>query len=119
MRAEDWERLARDHLAAAKLLAQPFPALAYYHAGYAVEFALKLRIMRRERLAWWPARAARPELHTHHLPTLGRLAWRVAWSEAQNWSAEVRYDPRAFPQRRTADMLDAVDGSGFLLWLLR
>ena len=62
MCAADWDRMAREHLAAARVLERRFPAFSYYHVGYAVEFALKCRLMRREGLRWWPAQERRPDL---------------------------------------------------------
>ena len=131
----EWEGLARNELAAAETLAKGHHwQQAFYHAGVAVEFALKGRIMRVQGLNRWPERGERKELHTH---TLGELAKHadlittllleianqtpigVAWLAAKDWSINVRYDPRPFPPRRAADMVAAVGQRGLLEWLMR
>lgn len=106
---------------------------AFYHAGFAVECALKRRIMRFERLNSWPDRTTRRELYVHDLRKLASIAGLdatllaeiaaqsdigLAWMVAKDWSVEVRYDPLPFPARRGADMIAAVSDKGLLRWLL-
>src|SRR5947209_5983531 len=57
---EGWLTLARQHEGAAKLLVQDkrVASQGYFHAGLAVECALKAYIMRRERLNAWPSKEA-------------------------------------------------------------
>ncbi|NPD66614.1 hypothetical protein HN018_26715 (plasmid) [Lichenicola cladoniae] len=103
---------------------------AFYHGGMAVEFGLKCRIMRVQRLNRWPDRGL---LHTHNLADLvehagltQRLLQEVAnvtvigiaWSAAKDWSIGTRYDARPFPPRRGSDMVEAVGRQGLLRWLL-
>ena len=76
----------------------------------------------------------RPDLYSHDLLALGAHAGigadlralgqgggrlRAAWNVARLWTVAMRYDPDAFSRRQIADMLDAVDISGLLQWLLR
>ena len=74
--AEEWLALVRQHEISARLLCEDKIAASqgYAHAGTAVEFALKARIMKRERLNGWPSVAARPDLHTHDLRALLNIA---------------------------------------------
>ncbi len=129
--ASDWERMAREELATAEVLAAAHQwKHAFYHGGLAVEFALKCRIMRVRRLNQWPERG---ELITHDLARLAEHTELtqilvdevttvspigVAWSAAKDWSIGVRYDPKPFPPRRAADMVEAVGRRGLLTWLL-
>lgn len=131
----EWELLARDELAAAETLAKGHHwQQAFYHAGVAVEFALKGRIMRVQRLNRWPERGERRELHTHALGELAKHADLVnvlgvevasvtpigiAWLAVKDWSISVRYDPKPFPPRRAAEMVEAVGQRGLLEWLLK
>lgn len=131
----DWERMAREGLAAAETLAKGHHwQQAFYTAGMAVEFALKGRIMRVQRLNRWPERGERKELHTHALGELAKHAGLtnsllleiasqtpvgIAWLAAKDWSINVRYDPKPFPPRRAADMVEAVGQRGLLEWLMR
>ena len=43
----------------------------------------------------------------------------IAWSAAKDWSIGVRYDPKPFPPRRAADMVEAIGPRGLLEWLLK
>ncbi len=128
----EWERLARAELQAAEALAASrIWQQAFYHAGVAVEMALKGRIMRVQRLNQWPDRGP---LLIHVLADLVRPAGLeatlsaevanvtpvgVAWLAAKDWTINIRYDPRPFPPRRGADMVEAVGQKGLLEWLLK
>lgn len=133
--AEDWERKAYEELDAARLLLRGRHwQQAFHHAGFAVECALKCRIMRAERLNRWPDRSERRELYSHDLIALARIAGLdraiqgaleagdpvgLAWLIAKDWTNETRYDVKPFPEARARDMLEAVDGAGLLSWLMR
>lgn len=133
--AEDWELRSRERLKAAKALAaKRLWADAFDLAGYSVEFALKCRIMREGSMNRWPERSARPDLYTHDLVELLRIAGLTAevtalvldgselgkaWMIAKDWSPEIRYSDGRFPSRRARDMLSAIDEWGLLRWLLR
>jgi hypothetical protein len=130
--AADWERMAREELETADVLGKAHKWRgAFTHAGLAVEFALKCRIMRVQRLNSWPDRG---KFHTHDLVELAGHAdltvtllqesaaissIGTAWAVVKEWSIGVRYDPKPFPPRRGADMLEAVGRRGLLEWLLR
>jgi len=131
----EWERMAWNELAAAETLAKGRHwQQAFYHAGVAVEFALKCRIMRVQRLNRWPERGERKELHTHALGELvkhtdlismlllevaGQTPIGVAWLAVKDWSINVRYDPKPFPPRQAADMVEAVGQRGLLEWVMK
>ena len=72
----EWTALARQHEESARLLAEnrAVAGQAYFHVGIAAECALKAYIMWRERLNSWPDKALRPELYTHDLRKLVRIA---------------------------------------------
>jgi hypothetical protein len=65
------------------------------HAGYALEFALKARIMRDEGLNRWPSYGERRELHTHNLMdllTIARLRIKIESEVAKGSSFGFRMD---------------------------
>ncbi len=133
--ADDWEKLARDKLSAARRLHQTRHLTeAYEQAGYAVECALKARIMRHERLNQWPSRQRRRDLYTHDLALLLTMAGLedrvlaamadgsdigVAWSIVKEWSVDVRYT-RAMRPKLARDMVWAVSssGAGLVSWII-
>jgi HEPN domain-containing protein len=131
---EHWEKKAKEELAAARALAgKRLWSAAYYHAGMAIEFAIKWRIMHASRMNRWPSRQERRDLYSHDLTALAALAGLehalldeiaagtdlgTSWLVAKDWSIETRYDPRPFPPREARDMLRAVDTMGLLKWLL-
>ncbi len=130
--AHTWEEKAREQLRTAEILATARQwSDAFYHAGFAVECALKCRIMRAQRLNQWPEKGS---FHIHDLTKLAGYAQvtglllaeigalspiGIAWQVAKDWSISVRYDPRPFPVRRGADMVKAVGEQGLLEWLLK
>lgn len=129
-----WLELALQELQAARLLAKGAAwQQSFQHAGFALECALKYRIMRFHGLNRWPDRADKREFYTHDLPSLAEAAGLVpllqqavlmrepigrAWMIAKDWRNEMRYDPKPFPQARGADMLWAVDEMRLVSWLL-
>jgi hypothetical protein len=131
---EHWAKKAREELAAARALTgKRLWSAAYYHAGMAIEFAIKWRIMHESRMNRWPSRQDRRDLYSHDIAALAALARLeqvfldeiaagtdigMAWLVAKDWSIETRYDPRPFPPRRARDMLRAVDTTGLMKWLL-
>jgi hypothetical protein len=128
-----WDVRAREQRAVARVLAAAaFWADSYLHAGMALEFALKYRIMRHESLTVWPDRRKRPRLYSHDLPRLASLAglgtrlarelarkspFGTAWAIARDWDIDSRYDPLFLPEQGKL-MLRAMDGMGLLEWLL-
>jgi hypothetical protein len=72
----EWLALASQHERSARVLAEDKIAAgqALFHAGLAVECALKAYIMQRERLNGWPSKEARPELYVHDLRQLREIA---------------------------------------------
>jgi len=132
--ANDWQEMALKEVQAARVLGQAgLWAQCFHHAGFAVECALKYRIMRRYGLNRWPGRHGNRRLYSHNLVELPSEAGLASILEnaaasgtdngisfliAKDWSNETRYDPRDFPAIRAQDMLAAVDG-GLLSWLLQ
>jgi hypothetical protein len=130
----DWLEKALQQLAAARALAERgLWADCYYHAGFALECALKYRIMVRNGWNRWPERGERRELYSHNLTELAYhadISHRLivafdadeplarTWAIAKDWTNETRYDPRPFPRVRGEDMLWAVDEMGLVRWLL-
>jgi HEPN domain-containing protein len=131
--AEDWAALARRKLSSARHLFQIRQNVeAYVQCGFAVECALKARIMTSRRLNRWPDFDA--ELFTHDLPKLLALAGleadmlaeataasRVAenWMVAKDWHHRARYLIFMKP-RRARDMLEATGETttGLVEWIL-
>lgn len=82
----------------------------------------------------WPTRSQRPELYTHDLDVLLRLAGLeeamrcemeaettigLAWSVAKDFSINRRYpDGRPFPEKLARGMEAAINARGLLEWLL-
>jgi hypothetical protein len=131
---DHWDSRAREQRAVARLLAMAaFWADSYLHAGMALEFALKYRIMRHAGVSVWPHRQEQPALYTHNLPKLAMraglttllareaahgAAHGIGWEIARDWRIEYRYDPQPFVPERASAMLYAVDEMGLLGWLL-
>lgn len=134
---DQFEAIARDELDSARIMLEKRKwKQAHYHAGVAVETALKARIMRHERMNVWPSRSTRPELYTHNLERLLRLCgleasfdeallsedcpeYVAAWMIVKDWHINMRYHVvEAFPQALSEDVVNAADNSGLVLWLL-
>ena len=131
---DDWDLKARQELEAARALAKvSLWQQAFHRAGFALECALKYRIMRVRRMNRWPERQDARELYTHDIVALllqsglfeqalgdsyAASPRGIAWSIAKDWSNDIRYDPRPFPRQRAVDMLWAVDDMELVLWLL-
>jgi hypothetical protein len=126
--ADDWEAAARQKLKAAIHLQQirSLPE-AYEQAGFAVECALKARIMRHERLNQWPSRERRRELYSHGLSFLLRASGLesrivaetlnasdigVAWAMTKEWSVDARYARSMRPKLVRYDLGCQLIGSG-------
>ena len=100
---------------------------AYFHAGLAVECALKAYIMRQERLNSWPSRVSRPDLFTHDLRRLLHIsgiaisatdALAPAWNLVMQWDRNQGYDPAPMPERVARSWVDAAFGTdGVVTWL--
>ncbi len=126
---EGWLTLVRQHEGAAKLLAQDknVAAQGYFHAGLAVECALKAYIMRRERLNGWPSKEARPDLWTHDLRALREIAQiplvvaapvAAAWHVVLQWDRNQGYDPARMPRRVAQALVEAAFGQdGVVTWI--
>jgi hypothetical protein len=101
---------------------------AWMAAGYAVEFALKALIMRRERLNGWPSKEARPELYTHNLRILFREAGlqtgsvppelRGAVRTVLDWDRAHEYTSGRMSRANARSMVRAAfDRGGVVAWL--
>lgn len=104
---------------------------AWMCAGYAVEFALKAYIMRRERLNGWPDKDSRPELYTHEIRKLfilagldlktAPLALRGAVRMVLDWNRSHEYVGGRTSRAYARGMVEAAFGSnkagGVVGWL--
>jgi hypothetical protein len=101
---------------------------AWLAAGFAVEFALKALIMRRERLNSWPSREARPELYIHGLRSLFQAAGvdmqrappalRGALRTALDWNRAHEYTSGTMSRANARSMVAAAfDPKGVVAWL--
>ena len=127
--AEDWLSICRQHEHAAKKLCDDKRAASqgYFHAGLAVECALKAYIMRVERLNSWPSRQHRPELYTHDLRQLLTIAGiRVLHSDPQapcwhvvlQWDRSQNYSPRPMPRKVAKSLYEAAfSADGVVTWI--
>ena len=128
--AEDWLARVEDKRAVALALQHDRHHCreAWLAAGSAVEFALKARIMRRERWNGWPSRDSRPDLHTHDLRILMRAAGiarteipahlRAKWAVVLSWDHLNEYVAGRMPRKVARDMVQAAFGpAGVIEWL--
>lgn len=102
---------------------------AWMAAGFAVEFALKAYIMRRERSNAWPSKEARPELYTHDLRKLFQVAeldlatapreLRGALRTVLDWDRAHEYTSRRMSRANARSMVKAAFGEeGVVSWLV-
>lgn len=101
---------------------------AWMAAGYAVEFALKAYIIKRERLNGWPSREARPELYTHDLRSLFAAAeidlklapkpLRGSLRTVMDWNRAHEYASGQMARANARSMVRAaLDPNGVVAWL--
>lgn len=101
---------------------------AWMASGFAVEFALKATIMRRDGFNTWPSRDHRPGLYTHDLRKLlaaARIdvaatpkAVRAALRTVLDWQRDHDYKPGAMPRKVARSMCNAAFGAdGVVAWL--
>jgi hypothetical protein len=102
---------------------------AWLAAGSAVEHTLKAVIMRRTGMNGWPDRASRPDLHTHDLKALLRIAgidpttcpphMRGRLRVVLTWDHGHEYASGTMARRVARDMVVAACGDeGVCSWLL-
>ena len=123
--------IQRNQSAARILLKQNVTAEAWYHAGFAVECAMKAAIMRHRRYNAFPDRETNPELYVHNLHALAVEAGLdikalVRDPIATNlqvvlmWGRSASYDPKPMPVTVARDMVEAACGAdGVIAWLDR
>lgn len=126
---EDWLALAAREEAAAHQLVNDknLAAMAWTHAGSAVECALKAAIMAHTGMNRWPERTERPDLYDHDLQKLASLAGitisprdqvAASWVVVLRWRRGQTYNPKRMPRRVARDMLGAAFGStGIVPWI--
>ena len=125
----EWLRLARQHERVARLICDDKIAAsqAHWHAGLAIECALKAYIMHVERLNGWPAKESRPDPYTRNLRELPRtsgIALRgsdpvaPAWALVLRWDCNQGCDPKPMPRKVARSFLDAAFGqNGVVTWI--
>ena len=128
---EGWLSLAAQHEASARALVdiKQTGAQAIFHAGLAVECALKAYIMWSERLNGWPSREGRPDLYTHDIRDLRAIAGleldaksprAPSWHIFLQWDRGQAYDPKPVPRKVARAYVDGAFGSdGLVTWLRR
>jgi hypothetical protein len=127
---EDWLALVRRNCAAAQeLLKKNMTAEAWYHAGFAIEAAVKAAIMVYHRFNTWPSRGLRQDLYEHKLHSLlqeagidvKQLTKDPVAHKLQTvllWNRGDTYNPKAMPRRVAASMVEAACGSdGVRSWI--
>ena len=103
---------------------------AWLAAGYAVEFALKALIIRRERLNAWPSKAVRRELYVHSLRDLLAIAGvelasipkerRGSLRTVLDWNRAHEYTSGRISRANARSMVKAaLDEDGVVAWLRR
>lgn len=101
---------------------------AWMAAGYAIEFALKALIIRRERLNSWPSKDSRPELYTHSLRELFKAAGidlkaapkalRGSLRTVLDWNRAHEYTSGKMSRAYARGMVAAAfDPEGVVAWL--
>ena len=101
---------------------------AWLASGFAVEFALKALIIRRERLNAWPTKEARPDLHTHDLRGLIQAAGidfkavpnelRGSLRTVMDWNRGHEYTSGKMSRANARSMVKAAfDQQGVVAWL--
>jgi len=125
----EWMALVEQHEKSARMLAGDRVAAgqAYFHVGVAAESATKAYIMASERLNSWPDRALRPELHTHDLRKLVKIAGielrtknplGPSWKVVLDWDRNQAYDPNPMPRKVARSMIEAAFGlKGVVTWI--
>jgi len=97
-------------------------------AGFAVEFALKALIIRRERLNSWPSKEHRSELYTHSLRDLFQAAGidpkaaprelRGSLRTVLDWNRAHEYTSGRMSRANARSMVAAAfDPEGVVAWL--
>ena len=126
---DEWLRLDAQHRRVAEILRDDRVAAsqAHWHAGMAIECALKAYIMNAEGLNGWPSRESRPELYTHDLRELLEASGIVprasdpvapAWSLVLQWDRNQGYDPKPMPRRVARSFVEAAFGpAGVVTWI--
>lgn len=126
---DEWLSLCRQHEISATALSDNKTAAlqGYFHAGLAVECALKAYIMWAERLNSWPSRDSRPELYTHDLRALREMAGIIVkptepqapcWHVVLQWDRAQNYNPRPMPRKVAKSMCEAALGAdGVVTWI--
>lgn len=102
-------------------------AEAVFASGLAVECALKAYIMHKERLNRWPERNERPELYSHSIDELRRIAGIIidhrepsapSWAMMTQWNRNQDYTPGRMPRKVARSWVEAAFGAkGVVTWI--
>lgn len=127
----EWLTLCAQHERAAVKLAEDKVAAgqAMFHAAVAVECALKAAVWHKERFNQWPSRGSRPDIYTHDLRALVRLAGielnpaeptAPSWHIMLQWDRAQSYEPKRMPRKVAQAYVEAAFGKdGVVTWLRR
>lgn len=101
---------------------------AWLASGFAVEFALKALVIKRERLNAWPTKDSRPDLYTHDLRGLFHAAGidfatvpkslRGSLRTVLDWNRGHEYSSGRMSRANARSMVTAAfDPQGVVAWL--
>jgi hypothetical protein len=126
---DEWLRLVRQHERVARIICDDKIAAsqAHWHAGIAIECALKAYIMHVQRFNGWPSKESRPDLYTHDLRELLKISGislrssdpvAPAWALVLQWDRNQGYEPKPMPRKVARSFLDAAFGqNGVVTWI--
>lgn len=126
---DEWLEIARRNELSARRLAggRDTGSVAWNLAGHAVECVLKAVIMSSLGLNRWPSRGERPDIHSHDLQHLARIAGVViapsdevaaSWATVVSWKRGQSYNPMLMPRPVIRGMMEAAFGTrGVVPWI--
>ncbi|WP_273795133.1 hypothetical protein [Brucella intermedia] len=125
----DWLALVEHHerVALAMVNDKLAAGQAAFHAGLAVECALKAYIWHVERFNQWPDKGSRPDLYHHNLRKLKGIAGVTikatdnnapSWHVMLSWDRNQGYDPQPMPRKVAKSYIEASFGDeGVVTWI--
>jgi hypothetical protein len=111
---EDWLTLCKSHEDSAKKLCddKSLAMQGFFHAGMAVECALKAYIFRKERFNIWPSKQIAGVVPSAGDPTA------PGWHVVLQWDRAQGYDHNRMPRKVAKGMVEAAFGQfGVVTWI--